>query len=269
MSYTQSAVVADLAFAVGLFTGGGGLLLGSIALADFEVPESVNFGGRQTVVEHKLIGGARTLDVMGVDDADRTWSGMMLGPFAVDRAQALDAMREAGAPVPLIFGPFAHEVIITSFAADYRRSNWIGKYTISCKILPPAGPSVYPGLSAGVNNDLGGAASFSFTGSLASAGAAVTTAQSSVGQLGNFLPGTTGVATALASVQTAQGAFTAPMAAATSTLTRLASSLTATGLLGGASGLLSALGASQTLANGLASTAYLGRAAANLTAAVA
>jgi hypothetical protein len=110
------------------------LLLGPILFQDFELPASITWGGAQSLTVHKLPGGARVIDAMGRDDADITWSGIFSGPFAADRARALDLMRGDGALWPLTWGSFFYSAIIFRFEADQRRPNWI-PYRITCKVL--------------------------------------------------------------------------------------------------------------------------------------
>lgn len=110
------------------------VVLGGIVFQDWEIPESINFGGAQQVSVHKLIGGTRVVDAMGPDPADVTWSGRFRGPNAMFRAQAMDAMRAAGAQVPLYYLSTFVTVVITSFKAQPERFYEI-PYTITCIIV--------------------------------------------------------------------------------------------------------------------------------------
>ena len=140
------------------------LVIGGISLSDWEIPERINFGGRQHAVIHKLIGGTRVIDAMGPDPTDVTWSGRFRGPSATTRAQALDAMRAAGAEVPLFYLSTFVTVVITEFRADAERFYEV-PYTITCTVVSDTindalGPIV-PGLDSIVSTALSVAAAFS------------------------------------------------------------------------------------------------------------
>lgn len=110
------------------------VVIGAVSLQEWEIPEHINFGGRQHVAAHKLIGGTRVIDAMGPDPADVRWSGRFRGPDAMFRAQALDAMRASGAEVPLYYLSTFVTVVITEFHADPERSYEI-PYHITCMIV--------------------------------------------------------------------------------------------------------------------------------------
>ncbi len=111
--------------------------IGPILLQGFELPEQITFGGVQQQAVHLLPGGARVIDVLGPQPADIVWTGRMIGPDALDRAAALDQLRQGGGIVPLIIGALSYDVIVSAFEADYRRQSWIGEYRITCAVLPP------------------------------------------------------------------------------------------------------------------------------------
>lgn len=110
------------------------LLLGPILFQGFELPESIIWGGAQSLTVHRLPGGARIIDAMGRDDADITWSGIFSGPDATLRARALDLMRADGSVWPLTWDSFFYSAIIARLDIDHCRPNWL-PYRISCTIL--------------------------------------------------------------------------------------------------------------------------------------
>lgn len=110
------------------------LLLGPILFQGFELPESIAWGGAQSLAIHRLPGGARVIDAMGRDDADITWSGIFAGPDATLRARALDLMRADGSVWPLTWDTFFYSAIVGRLHIDHRRPNWL-PYRISCTIL--------------------------------------------------------------------------------------------------------------------------------------
>ncbi len=139
------------------------LLLGPILFADFELPSAISWGGTQSLATHQLPGGTRVIDAMGRDDAPISWSGIFTGTDASVRAHALDLMRAEGAVWPLSWQDFSYAVAISSFQADYRRTNWI-PYRISCAVLQDEASTVAQVLlsaSQDVTQDLATAAGLS------------------------------------------------------------------------------------------------------------
>jgi hypothetical protein len=120
------------------------LLLGGISFQGFEIPERINFGGTQRLVVHKLVGGNRTVDALGSDGDDIEWSGRFRGSSALQRAQAIDRMRQLGQPVTLTWGGLTYQVVIAVASFQYERSYEI-PYRISCTLaqaeIPPQAAS--------------------------------------------------------------------------------------------------------------------------------
>jgi hypothetical protein len=96
------------------------LTLGGVIFQDFEIPESIKAGGEQKLDIKKFIGGSRTIDALGRDDADIEWSGRFRGSTAEQRCQQLNAMRVAGTPVQLTWSSFNYQVIVSKFTFDYQ-----------------------------------------------------------------------------------------------------------------------------------------------------
>jgi hypothetical protein len=113
---------------------GFSLTLGPIDFAGFELPSSITVGGRQRLAIHRLPGGLRIIDALGADHADIAFNGIFTGPDAADRARILDALRIAGAALPLAWDAFFYTVVIESFEADYRSPWWI-PYRLTCSVL--------------------------------------------------------------------------------------------------------------------------------------
>src|SRR5690242_7768407 len=110
------------------------LLLGPIALQDFEVPSGVNFGGRHRLAVHRLPSGRRIVDTLGRDEVDICFTGIFTGPDATLRARGIDEMRVAGIALPLTWDVFFYTVLIAEFFADYCNGSWI-PYWIRCTVL--------------------------------------------------------------------------------------------------------------------------------------
>lgn len=110
------------------------LTLGLVIFQDFEIPQTINFGGEQALAVHQLVGGQRVIDSMGRIDDDITWSGLFFGEDSISRAQLLDAFRVQGLELPLIYSQFNYLVLIKSFRADFQLVNKI-PYTITVTVL--------------------------------------------------------------------------------------------------------------------------------------
>ena len=128
------------------------LTLGTVTFQGFEIPEKVNFGGKQSLITHKLPGGARVIDAMGRDDDDIAWGGRFRSNSAGPRARAVDAMKNAGRPVTLSWDAFRFQVVVSEFKADFERPYEI-PYTITCHVVTAPSLSV-PGLADLLGSDL-------------------------------------------------------------------------------------------------------------------
>lgn len=127
--------------------------LGDITFAGMEVPESIPWGGGQSVVVQKLVGGARIVDVMGRDDAPITWSGIFMGSEAFDRAQYVNSMRVAGQSITLSWGGLSFTVVIREATFDYRMSVYI-PYSITCEVVEDNVTASTPGLVPNVDDQM-------------------------------------------------------------------------------------------------------------------
>lgn len=114
------------------------LVLGPIVFEGFELPGQIAMGGRQRMAVHRLADGSRVVDVLGPDENDIGWTGILAGPGAAARAQALDALRLRGEPLDLSFGDWFAPVLVTAFSADASLTGWV-PYRILCTVTaePP------------------------------------------------------------------------------------------------------------------------------------
>jgi hypothetical protein len=137
--------------------------LGSIDLQDFEVPQSVRFGGCHRLSVHVLAGGRRIVERLGPDDTEIQFRGTFSGPAAESRARAFDDLRLSGEIVWLTWDSFRRQVIVRSFIADYHNPWWI-PYQISCVVVHqtrigrPQGTSMAAALSADLSSAIFAAA---------------------------------------------------------------------------------------------------------------
>jgi hypothetical protein len=179
--------------------------LGDFIFQSFEVPESIKWGGQQSLAVHKLVGGQRVIDALGPDDDDIPWSGIFLSSDASNRADQLDQMRMAGVPLPLTFAGRSYDVVIRSFRADQRKQNHI-PYSIVCTILNSNGPNPKePTALSQVTDDINSALGFDISDALSQAQTTLNTVAPVLTPL-VALVGGTAAATAVASgLGTAQG----------------------------------------------------------------
>jgi hypothetical protein len=110
------------------------VILGDVTFASYEVPENIPWGGDQATICHKLLGGARVIDAMGVDDRTLAWSGRFQGPTARDRARHLDYLRRQGIALTLSWDTFIYQVVIKRFSPIYERFYQI-PYAIECEVV--------------------------------------------------------------------------------------------------------------------------------------
>lgn len=110
------------------------LTLGEVTFSNYEIPQTINFGGSQALSIKQLVGGQRIIDAMGRIDDDITWSGLFFGSTAVFRAKFLDGMRVAGAAIPLTYSQFNYSVVIKDFKANFERNYQI-PYQITVSVI--------------------------------------------------------------------------------------------------------------------------------------
>lgn len=129
------------------------LQLGDFTFSDFAVPEHLPFGGEQTVVVHKLIGGVRVVDVMGRDDQAITWSGIFLGKDALVQARYLDSLSIAGKPLVLSWSEFKYTVVVRRFEGDFHNFHRI-PFSISCEIVDDQSVPITDIIAADLNQQI-------------------------------------------------------------------------------------------------------------------
>lgn len=135
------------------------LVLGGFVFTDFAVPDQMPFGGRQHTVVHKMPGGARVIDCMGPDDADRTWSGILWGAGALGQMLSLDALRRAGTELPFSWGAEGRTAVISDCHFEVKKFQCV-HYTITV-ILTDGGTGGALGLAEEmILADLGAALTF-------------------------------------------------------------------------------------------------------------
>lgn len=111
------------------------LQLGNITFSNLEIPASVNFGGKQMLDVNKQLGGIRTINALGPDDDDITWSGLFLGVTASYRARYLDTTRAAGQELILSYANFLYRVVIKEFKSSFTKNGFKLPYSIRLSVI--------------------------------------------------------------------------------------------------------------------------------------
>ena len=182
------------------------LTLGGLELDGFEVPASVRFGGAQRCTVHKLLGGGRVIDTMGRDDSALSWSGILSGGDASERARTLDAMRVAGGVLALAWDAFCYDVVLSQLDFEFCSPWWI-TYKIECTVLSDLAqaPVTYvPDVQDSIVADLTAASAWVNVGTLLSSASAA----------GALAPGANGNAAALVGLSALQASIGPQVAAA-------------------------------------------------------
>ena len=112
----------------------GGLTLGPVVFEDFEVPEGVQFGGKQRLAVHVLPGGGRVVEPMGADEGLLSWSGVFSGPSGAERARLLDELRRSGSVLGLSWAGWRYTVVIDTFQAESMNPAWLPYRLRACVV---------------------------------------------------------------------------------------------------------------------------------------
>ncbi|KXV47677.1 hypothetical protein AD945_09845 [Gluconobacter albidus] len=116
--------------AVGRLGASSPVILGSLVLTGIEVPDTLQVGGRQMLVVHRLPGGGRVVDALGNDPGRLELRGRFLGPDAQMRAQAVERMRMAGAQVAFSAAGLSVQVWIAQFTYAYQAKGAVCSYKL-------------------------------------------------------------------------------------------------------------------------------------------
>lgn len=166
------------------------VVLGDFEFLDFEVPERIAIPGRQKTVLHQMIGGKRTVDVLGIEYDPLSWSGIITGPQSGDRVSALERMRDAGEQLTLTLDNYSFTVVITSFTPVYefiyRRPFTIEVAIVSNNASPLKVDALTGALQGLIDSDIGKSLGLADIIDVDSVTSAVTTVQSAVKEVTDF-----------------------------------------------------------------------------------
>lgn len=241
--------------------------LGNVSLFGWEIPSKMPGGGAQQVVVHKLIGGARVVDVMGRDDRDLQWSGYFRTTDqgdAMSRAMLIDAMRVAGGVQVLTWGDQSFNVVISQFTYDYQNNGFLFPYSITCVIAS------FPSSASGPSSILAAQSDIESSNSILSSQSAIENSPAQPSALSTAVSNVVaavnqGAATLAPLVATASAAATAAQAASNAVIAAQAATAAKSGTpFGSISGLQTVAAAQVSLAAATQAGGYLSRAAINL-----
>lgn len=198
--------------------------LGGVAFESMEVPDSLGFGGTVHNDVSYQPGGGKRIGLLGAYEDDLTWSGVFLGPQAVRRAQAIDAMRVAQKPVAFVGAGQSRQVIIKTFRWNYMARGARVPYTIECIVVPPKKTKTAGTTKSALASLIGNDAASAVTKVTDAVGTVTTYAQNAVGVLQKYageltpLANLVGAGGALASAQDSMTAVTSITSAGSSML---------------------------------------------------
>lgn len=116
--------------AVGRLGASSPVILGNLVLTGIEVPDTLQVGGRQMLVVHRLPGGGKVVDALGNDPGRLELKGRFLGPDAQMRAQSVERMRMAGQQVVFSAAGLSVQVWIAQFNYVYQAKGAVCSYTL-------------------------------------------------------------------------------------------------------------------------------------------
>jgi hypothetical protein len=183
------------------------LYLDSVAFQEFEIPDSIKAGGSQALFKHKYPGGARTIDTMGPDDDDITWSGTFMDGTAQDRCAQLDVMRRQGNQVVATWAGYQYLVVIAEFKWDFRRF-WEIPYTITLAVVQDQTQpmqSYAPDVDSQTISDVGYATTYCDTIGVSIGGLSATLSSPIIGAASALSTAVAGVNSTIASIGSISG----------------------------------------------------------------
>lgn len=208
------------------------LIVGDVEFVGLEVPESATPGaGKQQTVVHKLVGGKRIVDVLGVDYDNLSWSGWFLGATAGERVSALETMRDTGVAVNFSLDDYNFSVVVSSFTPryefKYRRSYSIELLVIERLDAPVRVNALSGALDALINSDVGQSLGLASIINVSAVTSAINSVKSAVSQVQDFANAT------VDTIQTVIRPIVAAQQIVQSTISQVAASVNDITSLGG------------------------------------
>jgi len=166
--------------------------LGGYTFSSWGVPEHISGGGKQRLAVHRLIGGARVIDVMGWDAGQIQFSGRLRGAGADIDIRLLETLARSGVPAIFSYWTNRYQVLVASLTWQFERYYEI-TYKIVLEVLADltqdAFDSIVSTLDDVFNSDLSLlTAAVSTNVVLPVSLSSITTAQSQIGLLQDATP---------------------------------------------------------------------------------
>ena len=95
--------------------------LGGYSFNSWGVPARINGGGRQQLVVHQLIGGARVIETLGWNADDVCFRGRLRGLAASVEVRLLETLARSGQPVVFSYWSNRYQVVVRSFRWCFER----------------------------------------------------------------------------------------------------------------------------------------------------
>ncbi|MEB0078004.1 MULTISPECIES: hypothetical protein [unclassified Pseudomonas] len=167
------------------------VVLGGIEFVGLEIPESATPGaGKQQTVTHKLVGGKRIVDVLGVDYDNLSWTGWMVGATAGARVKELETMRDTGNAVDFNLGEYYFSVVVSSFVPrfehQYRRGYTIELLVVDRLDAPVTKNALSGSLDSLINSDVGKSLGLAKIINVSAVTDTINTVKSAVAQVQDF-----------------------------------------------------------------------------------
>lgn len=110
------------------------LTIGNVSFLDEECPSNLDFGLKKALAVFVNVGGSRTIQDMGPNPSDISWSGRLWANNVQPRLAALKALEVAGQPVSLTYLTQSYQVLIREFIPKYHH-RWLAEYSITVTVL--------------------------------------------------------------------------------------------------------------------------------------
>jgi len=181
MSATTLLNIETALGSIGRSANSAPVTIGTVTLTGMEVPSRLSVGGQNALVIHRLIGGDRIIDSAGNDPDRLELGGTFTGPTAQARAQAIQALRQAGKAVPFSAAGLSWQVMIRYFRYDYSAKGAIIAYSLQLELPGESSTSAGSSLTA-LTNLIGNDAADALSGITTAISDVSTAAQNIAGQ---------------------------------------------------------------------------------------
>lgn len=108
--------------------------IGPVEFQRFEVPSVIHYGGAQRIATHYLADGRRSYDLLGPEEFNIQFAGVLAGTTAVPRSRELEEIRRNGRQTTLRWGGFAIPIVLSQLTLEYHNDSWI-HYSVSCFVV--------------------------------------------------------------------------------------------------------------------------------------